>query len=591
MMIVKRLCPDCECDAVMFKNVLPWLIWIGIITLAVFYFGLDEITLVLGEAEWSTMLLLTGLQVGTLSITAYQWQFLINKSSGNITLGRLLAINLAGNYVESVTPSVKVGGESAKIFLLHKHTALPYQQLAGIMLALKYFSLLPFLGLISVALGTAFFIYELPRIILPVFLVFLLFFLLIAWFHLKSGKDKSGVQREENKGTGQPGETAEAGYEYRDLASGKRLKAFFKKKALSLSNFVQRASFYSRGLVSTEESVLLVVFSGLIWVLYPLKVYLVARMIGLEAGLVTVTIATFTAYLVSMVPLLPGGLGSFEGTMALMFTVSGLPPAEGLTVALLTRLITFWFPLLLSSISAGYLALNHNHYTQLKRTNVTDFYHGTTLGQNSGRNAKKDSPFFSLSQKMESIAARSAFVAFLYHKIFYKKMLEKEFYLAELKPGSTVLHIGSGAYPYTAFYLADKGFKVEALDCNEKAVVEAENLIKKMSYDDKINTLYGNGVNLKGKSYDAIWVSLNISPKEKVLQNAYFLLKDSGVLVYRNLPPWVGKNRCSTNGLNWPGEYVANKCTSLLGTESLVVQKISKPVQQGIPRACCSVRN
>jgi len=575
----------------MFKNVLPWLIGIAIITLAVFYLGLDEITLVLGEAERSTMMLLAGLQVGTLSITAYQWQFLINKSNRNITLGRSLAINLAGNFVESVTPSVKVGGESAKIFLLHKHTALPYHQLAGIMLALKYFSLLPFLGLISVAMVTAFFRYELPRIILPAFLVFLLFFLLIAWFHLKGGKGRTRIQRGDNKGAGQPGETAGASNQYHDPAFGQRLKAFFKKKTSSLFNFVQSASFYSRGLVRTEESVLLVGFSALIWVLYPLKVYLVAGMLGLEAGLVTVTIATFTAYLVSMVPLLPGGLGSFEGTMALMFTVSGLPPAEGLTVALLTRLITFWFPLLLSSIGAGYLALNHNHYTQLKRANVADFYRGTNPGQNYGRNAKKDSPFFSLSQKLESIAARSAFVACLYHKIFYKKMLEKEFYLAKLKPGSTVLHIGSGAYPYTAFYLADKGFKVEALDCSESAVAEAENLIKERGYEDKIKLFYGNGVNLKGRTYDAIWVSINISPKEKVLQNAYLLLKDKGVLVYRNLPPWFIKNRCSTNCLNWPGEYVVNKCTSLLGTESLLVQKISKPVQQGIPGACCSVCN
>ena len=61
------------------------------------------------------------------------------------------------------------------------------------------------------------------------------------------------------------------------------------------------------------------------------------------AGLLT--IAFFVAYLVSMLPLFSGGLGSFEGSMALLLLLGGITPAEGLAAALLSRVITYWFPL------------------------------------------------------------------------------------------------------------------------------------------------------------------------------------------------------------------------------------------------------
>ncbi|MDO9574199.1 MAG: hypothetical protein Q7I94_04310 [Candidatus Contubernalis sp.] len=41
--------------------------------------------------------------------------------------------------------------------------------------------------------------------------------------------------------------------------------------------------------------------------------------------------------------------------MAFMLTGMGLSPAEGLTVALVSRFITYWFPLIFSAGAAAYL--------------------------------------------------------------------------------------------------------------------------------------------------------------------------------------------------------------------------------------------
>ncbi len=183
------------------------------------------------------------------------------------------------------------------------------------------------------------------------------------------------------------------------------------------------------------------------------------------------------------------------------------------------------------------------------------------------------SPFYSLSQKLESVAVRSATVAALYHKIFYKKMLEKEFLLADLQPGAKILHVGCGAYPYTALYLAQKGYRVEGLDCNETAVAEAKYFLEKIKLSEQVKVRYGNGINLTGGAYDAIWVSLNISDKERVLKQAFKALNHGGVLIYRNLPHWFSKKGVSFTAVNRQVPCSISKCNSLLGTESLVIQK------------------
>ncbi len=120
--------------------------------------------------------------------------------------------------------------------------------------------------------------------------------------------------------------------------------------------FINRAAMLSRSMTNRPENLALISLSTLVWIAYPIKVFLVARMLGLEPGLFPIAVITFTAYLISMVPLSPGGHVSFEATMTMIFSLYGFSPAKGLTVALLTRLVTYWFPLMLSALAAASLA-------------------------------------------------------------------------------------------------------------------------------------------------------------------------------------------------------------------------------------------
>jgi len=344
------------------KHAFYWIIAIGILTFGVFYFGWEEVLTTLKKADP----LITGglilLKLVTLFLVAYRWQYLLKKSNQNISLHLAMLINLGGTFVEGVTPSARLGGEATKIYLFHRHTSLSYSNLAGVLLTLKYFSLMPFLVIVITAFVLGFLRYPLPYTFFLALLFLILFFITLALIHHLGGKNEI---IEESAGVEQ---TSKTEAEERTIPKGllHRILYFIQNKVSALINFIHRSSVHSRSIVNTSERINLIIVSTLIWLLYPLKVYIVTYMLGFNIDIITVFIIAFTSYLVSLLPLLPGGLGLYEGSMLFMFSIAGYSPAEGLAVALLSRLIIYWFPLLLSAFATAYLAISHNNKSIVK---------------------------------------------------------------------------------------------------------------------------------------------------------------------------------------------------------------------------------
>lgn len=184
-----------------------------------------------------------------------------------------------------------------------------------------------------------------------------------------------------------------------------------------------------------------------------------------------------------------------------------------------------------------------------------------------------ESPFFSAAQLGEKVASRFAFFARLYFSLFYRTMLVREVGLADLKPGASILHIGGGAYPYTAVFLAREGYRVDACDCEGPAVETSRKIIAKKGLADKVNIYHENGCTIDCSGYDAVWVSLNICPKERVLEQSWSSLKKDGILVYRKLPAWLKLFGKKDVVFNEGGVSVIRKARSRLGAESVVIKK------------------
>jgi len=96
----------------------------------------------------------------------------------------------------------------------------------------------------------------------------------------------------------------------------------------------------------------LLALSFLIWLMYPLKLYLLTRQFA-DVSVFSVGSAGFAAYMVAMLPIFPGGLGGFEGTLSGLLVHLGFELNNAVAATILFRFVTFWAVMLGSLIYIG----------------------------------------------------------------------------------------------------------------------------------------------------------------------------------------------------------------------------------------------
>ncbi|QZA87749.1 flippase-like domain-containing protein [Salinarchaeum sp. IM2453] len=300
-----------------------WVVGAAILVGGILIAGWAEIVETAQMLAWYELLILLGLQIITIAGLAYQWGYLFKRSGKSIRYRDIAIVNLASGFVESVTPSSKLGGEAAKVYLFHQITNTAYHRLSALLLVQKFVSLGPLFVICVVS--TLFFVnyadvtvqLETNVVLGPILatiIVLLIGYLLIRF------RDRLLVDKE---------------YSIPHIDEAQR--------------FLQSSIRNARSLLTYSEQAWMLSVSTGVWALYPFKVYLAAQFLSLELSLFIAVVGTFLAYGVSLLPVSPGGLGTFEATLASVCVIGGLTFSEGMAVALVTRVATFWFPLALSA--------------------------------------------------------------------------------------------------------------------------------------------------------------------------------------------------------------------------------------------------
>ncbi len=107
-----------------------------------------------------------------------------------------------------------------------------------------------------------------------------------------------------------------------------------------------RARRFTAGLLDAFRGrlgVLLVLSVG-VWVAESARLYLVVQALPLDVTLhpAQIMFIALVASLLTTVPALPGGLVLVEGGIVTVLAFFGLPPSQGLSVAILDRIISYW---------------------------------------------------------------------------------------------------------------------------------------------------------------------------------------------------------------------------------------------------------
>lgn len=278
-----------------------------------------EIIASLKQIRLPLLLLLLGLQLLTELLLVYQWCRLAKLMGLTAPFPLMVFINAKGTVMEAVTPGAKVGGEVLRAvlfkerlgFTTNQSTALIAMQKiisVGALVALNLFSVLmfsksnPFLASGGTRLGV---------LIILLFLMALFLLLLFRAHWLSALLAKCPW-------------------------SGKGFVA--------IKDWVTEFAGYARAVGGQRLQLLLqFLLSIFIWGLFPTKLVFLVRPFGIRGSFLALVATTLASYLIAMVGIFPGGLGSFEVAMSSMLMVLGLTAEQSLTVSFSFRFVTFWF--------------------------------------------------------------------------------------------------------------------------------------------------------------------------------------------------------------------------------------------------------
>ncbi|MBU0466834.1 MAG: flippase-like domain-containing protein [Nanoarchaeota archaeon] len=273
-----------------------------------------------------------------------RWQHTM-KGFVNARYFSLLRILFAGVFVNTITPGTGIGGEPVRAYYLKKKYKHPKTKFLGYILADKTFNVIAFAIFIVFSLIFLSFFLKIPSIaktisftILAALVIFTIILLLV-WKNSR--------------------------YEMRWLA-----EKFYKIKSIRkrfnnlphLEKYLTRKThnftIVFKEVVTDKHKIYFGIILSIILRLFEyLAVYLIFLSLGVNMNFISIIVVVTLSHLLGDLSPTPGGIGVVEGSMILLYSAIGIPPALAAVVALLTRVIYYFYTLLLGGLSLLWLKL------------------------------------------------------------------------------------------------------------------------------------------------------------------------------------------------------------------------------------------
>ena len=314
---------------------LKWLITAAVLLflfLALLQFDLQSLIDAARQIPLWSVVLLFALQIITQLMINFQWHQIAKGFASPLRFGEMLYINAQAEMIH-IAPAGHIGCDVFRAVQINRAGKVSGEQAASVVAIQKLFSLSAFFTISLISVG--FFIGQVPWL-QEVHLQFLLYGLLLVILIL-------------------PGCV---------FIMPHRMSAYLKKRWVREAkvSWINRVRGFA--LASLDQLVFLrknidilkklVLIALCIWMLYPLKLYLLAFQLLPGINILYISAATFLSYTVAMIPIFPGGLGGFEATMTGLLLFMGFAQGGALVITVLFRFATFWFVILLSLV---YMAL------------------------------------------------------------------------------------------------------------------------------------------------------------------------------------------------------------------------------------------
>lgn len=314
------------------------LLLVGVVILIamVLFIGPDQILTSLKTANINYVILAIIIQFIIIWLWNTRWSIICNSLDIPHKQLPLFAMTIVGLAINDLTPSGRSGGEPVRAYLLSKTSSTEFKQTFATVMADKLCDTFPFMALAIFAisylmmylhLSTA--LFTLLLVALCIFVAALIFIVFICINETFGIKTIQWVFRQLRKITSRDLD------KYEDTAT------------TSLIGF-QRSLIY----LMNDKRLLVIatIISFVVWFLELLRVYVVFMAFGVSVSLGMIASVFLVSTLIGVIPILPGGLGSIDGVMILLYSLAGISASVSTAATLVERMISLWMVIIIGVI-------------------------------------------------------------------------------------------------------------------------------------------------------------------------------------------------------------------------------------------------
>lgn len=300
------------------KQILTFLIIIGLVFLLI-NADFNNMYLNLKKIPLNIFAFLLTLQIFTIFLLAYQWKNTMLLIDIKRPFFTILKMNLKGNIIDSITPGSKVGGEVARVLYIKEKLNINTQMSVLILILQKMISLFSFilLSIISILYLGNFYRYFNSKKIYYFLLVILILIITVIILILYKPKVIENILKRK------------------------------KKNKSKISNIIE---IYMENISKINKTKLItnLILGLFIWLLYSLKLIILVRVFNKDINTFKLISITYISYLIGIIPVLPGSVGTFEVGMASLLILLGFEYEKAVVVSVIFRIVTFWFEFIFS---------------------------------------------------------------------------------------------------------------------------------------------------------------------------------------------------------------------------------------------------
>jgi len=256
----------------------------------------------------------------------------------------ILIILFAGVFINTITPGASTGGEPVRAYFLSKKYNKPKTELFGSIVADKFFNLAVFLLFVVFSIVFIFIYVEIsPRLkilletILASIILSSLVVIFLLWKKIKFKVDWISEKFYRLKSVKKHFKTPE------------EFKNYVNKK---IKNFL---GVFNSIILNKKKFWFGIFISIIYWLFLYLSSYFLFISLNSQINFLSLIVVVTLSHLIGDISPVPGGIGLTEGTMFLLYSAMGVSPPIAIVVSLLSRIIYYFFSLLMGGLSLIYL--------------------------------------------------------------------------------------------------------------------------------------------------------------------------------------------------------------------------------------------